>query len=275
MGRTFLITSAAALLVMAALPVTNADQCLTSSGCEFWDNNFHEYILYTVDTTKIDVLIVPAVTPNPTRDTQIVEKAVDGWKNALANCGCPLNQIQINRYTLGTDNVPQDALLDPEIVVVTSEHNPFLLFGIGEQLPLGICTQRGGAVQTFPSHDHDGATIASAECKQGGMTCVALNTNFLLGGVRRMYDLVSHEFGHCLGIGHVGDALDFDAKVFPVHDIMSYQYDATHVHCVSNLNLNALSGVYADLLGQPGQLDAGDYIQMVPSSHTNVACANP
>ena len=47
------------------------------------------------------------------------------------------------------------------------------------------------------------------------------------------------------------------------------------VHCVSNLNINGLKGIYADLLGQPGQLNAGDYITMAPSAYTHVACSNP
>ncbi|HUR61472.1 MAG TPA: hypothetical protein VM286_03805 [Candidatus Thermoplasmatota archaeon] len=260
--------------------------CVAASGCEFWDNDYHEFVLYDVDTPNVDVLIVPSASPDALDDTRIMRRAVDAWSAGIASTGASwfASGFHINAYTVGTDTPPASVLQDPEIVIVGAAANPVLLFGIGEQTPASICAARGGALQTFPVHEHDGMQILAAECTQGGMLCVALNTNFLLAdffqgtnGAIWLQDLVAHEFGHCLGGGHVGDALDFDAKTVPIHDIMSYQHDDTQVHCVSNLNVRVLEGVYAALLGQPasGQLHAGDYLTMSPAAYSQLACSNP
>jgi hypothetical protein len=183
------------------------------------------------------------------------------------------NGLNIHSYTLGFDTPPQSALTDPEIVVVAATYNPVLLFGIGEQVPLSICRAQGGAM-IGTQHIHDGWVLEQSSCADGGAQCVALNTNFLTGTTVEMYDLVAHEFGHCLGVGHVGDAGDFDAKTVPMNDIMSYQH-SSHVHCVSSLNILALQGVYADILGQPGQLQPFDYVTQSPGSYSQTSCSNP
>ncbi|MEA3191169.1 MAG: hypothetical protein QOD77_1751 [Thermoplasmata archaeon] len=262
------------LLTLALTPVSDGEICTAAPGCEFWDENYHEYILYNEDTYKIDVLIVPSASPFVLSDLTTVRKAVDGWENGIQALGPAwmTSNLDLRTYTLGVDVPTNEALTDPEIVVLVSEHDPVLLFGIGLQTPFGLCRATG------PTHQHPGSSFVSAQvqCTQGGFMCLAINTNFLLGGSRQMYDLVAHEFGHCLGIGHVGDALDFDAKRVPMKDIMSYQYDASHVFCVSTLNIKALSAVYAhpSLLNQPGWQSAGTYVSMAPSAYSNWACPN-
>lgn len=267
-----------ASLFLIGVPLTSAEVCQKAQGCEFWDDSYHEYILYSVDTATVDVLIVPpVVSPYTLRDIATAEMAVQAWEDGVMDLGASwmTSGFSINHYTLGVDtNIPPEALSDPEIIVVMSEHDPVLLFGIGLQLPASVCTQRGGMVAMTEPHEHNGITVYQAECTQGGRTCVALNTNFLLGGRYQMYDLVAHEFGHCLGVGHVGDALDFDAKSVPDYDIMSYQYNPSHVHCVSTLNVRSMESVYADLLGGSGQLNPGAYYTMAQSSYSQVACDN-
>jgi hypothetical protein len=270
-------TIAVACLLLAALaflPAGSSDICRKEKGCTFWDSNYHEYILYEVDTPHVDVLVVPPASPFATRDIATVGLAVEQWRTGIAQLADPwfASGFSIDAYTLGVDVPPPEALADPEIVVLTAEYNPVLLFGIGEQTPIGVCV-----ADAATWHQHEGSpwATAMAQCGTGGMTCLAINTNFLLGGERQMHDLVAHEFGHCLGIGHVGDALDFDAKTVPLNDIMSYQYNPSHVHCVSTLNVKSLQGVYADLLGQPGQLLPGDYYTMSPSAYSQATCSNP
>lgn len=252
--------------------------CEAEEGCTFWDDDYHEYVLYDVDTTVVDVLIVPSASPMAIEDTAAMRAAIDAWAAGIEALGQPwfAGNFTLRVYTLGTDVPPQEAVDDPEIVVVAAEYNPALLFGIGYQLPSLPC--RGGeALHTYPTHEHDGMQIFAAQCESGGLTCVALNTNFLLGGAMRLYDLVAHEFGHCLGGGHVGDAMDFSAKRVPVKDIMSYQDDPEQVHCVSNLNLRTLEALYAPLLGVdlPLTLAAGDFYTMPRAQYAQVACENP
>jgi hypothetical protein len=265
-----------------AAPAKTLTQCTTASGCEFWDNDYHEYVLYDLmDTANIDVLIVPELSPFATRDITTIRKSIDAWDAGIDDMAAPwlADNLTIHAYTLGIDTPPQEAIEDPEIIVVTAEYNPVLLFGIGEEVPVHPCSSRsaGGILHDFPVHDHDGMQVHMAECKHGGFQCVALNTNFLLGGPYRLYDLVAHEFGHCLGGGHVGDALDFDAKTFPHSDIMSYQYDASQVFCVSNLNTAVLEGLYGHLFGRPAseRLYAGDYYTMATADYAQTNCPNP
>jgi hypothetical protein len=83
-----------------------------------------------------------------------------------------------------------------------------------------------------------------------------------------LYDLTSHEFGHCLGLGHVGDASDFAAKNYPPDDIMSYEQDGWDPGvglCVSNLDLKTFAFRYQDLIptSEPLPYEAPDgYIRM-------------
>ncbi len=71
--------------------------------------------------------------------------------------------------------------------------------------------------------------------------------------------------------------MDFDAKEYPEDDIMSYQYDPNQVHCVSNLNVEGIEGVFARTLARPPAewLVPGTTVDMDPSRYTQVACANP
>lgn len=276
---------AAFLLPPAAQPAV----CTSASGCEFWDNNYHMYMLNDWDVPELDVIIVPSVSVNAMSDTATIEKAVDDWENAIQNNGASwlTSVFEINRYTVGFDTIPQEALADPEIFIFTAEYNPFVLFGIGFETPVHACLD--GTMNLLPGHPHDGSSplqTSQARCDDLGQTCSVVNTNFLLGGKRRLYDLVTHEFGHCLGIGHVGDALDFDAKTAPIHlngaadesDIMSYQHNPAKVHCVSSLNIVGINGAFARTLGRPSSewLVGNQYVHMTPGpAYSYVPCTNP
>jgi hypothetical protein len=268
------------LVLLAFAPTASAAVCTTAAGCEFWDNDHHEYILYEVDTSSIDVLILPPATPFAALgDMDILRSSVQAWDDGIDALGPAwlASGVDIRTYVIGEDVPPASALQDPEIIVATAEYNPVVLFGIGLQVPIGVCTQQGGVASTLFQHAHaDGASsVQAVQCQSGGIQCVVLNTNFLLGGERRLYDLNAHEVGHCLGIGHVGDALDFDAKTVPLTDIMSYNDVPSQVHCVSTLNIRAFEAVYAPLLGQAGGQGPGTYVHQAPSAYGQVACANP
>lgn len=284
------IPIALAMLATVLLPPpAQPAVCTSSSGCEFWDNNYHMYMLNEWDTPELDVLIVPSASVNAMSDTDTIEKAVDAWEAAIDARGASwlVPSFEINRYTIGRDIPTQEALADPEIIIFTAEYNPVLLFGIGLATPVRSCLD--GAMNFVPGHPHDGSALtqlSQARCDDLGNTCTVVNTNFLLGGKRRLHDLVMHEFGHCLGIGHVGDALDFDAKTVPIHlngtsdlsDVMSYQHNPSKVHCVSSLNIVGINGAFARTLGRPASdvIVGGSYVHMTPGPAYNyVPCSNP
>jgi hypothetical protein len=272
MGRTLTAACLGLLAFLTVVPLSSAEVCAKEQGCTFWDDQYHEYILYDVDTADIDVVIIPPASGLPLSDLAAIEQSVQAWDDgidAMAPAWLAAG-LTIHSYTLGVDVPPQSALADPEIVIVTANHDPFVLFGIGEQVPVSICRQQAAA-----DHVHEGAILKQMSCADGGAQCVVLNTNWLLGSAHEMYDLNAHEFGHCLGLGHVGDALDFSAKTVPLTDIMSYATTPSQVHCVSSLNIQGLEGIYATILGQPGQVSAGDYIAMNPASYSQTSCPNP
>lgn len=261
-----------------AAPPSSKTICASQQGCTFWDESYHELALYDVDAYQLDVLIVPSASADSAQDTATIKKAILAWGAGIKALGEPwfASNFTMSVYVLGADSPPIEALEDPEIVVVAAEYDPAVLFGIGYQTPATPC--RGGPVEKqYAPHVHDGMTIYAAKCAQGGLSCVALNTNFLLGSQAQLYDLVAHEFGHCLGGGHVGDAMDFSAKIIPERDVMSYQHDEKQVHCVSNMNVRVLEALYAPLLSAqvPKPLAAGDYYAFAPSDYAQVACANP
>ncbi len=272
------VLATAVMLAMLLAPAQAAD---------FNDNNYHEYILYDMDQPEIDVLIVPPASPYYTRDLVNIEKSVQAWDDGINALGPSwlADGLNINYYTLGYDVAPPAALADPEIIIFSAEANPVLLAGIGLepwQFFFNGESPCHGLDPNDPSdwHNHAGSIWASGQCDGGGSTCVVINTSFLWLPDQEnegyMYDLNQHELGHCLGIGHVGDALDFSAANFPEQDIMSYQHNANQVHCVSSLNILALEAVYGDLLGQPNVAqDAGTFVEMSPGAYTHVNCLNP
>ncbi len=271
---------AAVGLLSFMAPPSTADVCTSSSRCGFWDDDYHEYILYAADATQIDVLIVPPASPFALRDITTARLAVKGWVDGMNALGQSWFKegLSIQPWVVGVDrNIPQGALADPEVIIVIAEHRPVVLFGIGQQLPPAPCLARGGALRTLPVHEHGRVAVQRSECVQGGYTCVALSMNVVLAGRYEMYNLIAHEFGHCLGLGHVGDALDFDAKTVPAHDVMSYMSRPHPVNCVSNLNVRSLEGIFAPLLGQPPStfMVPGQYYGMAPSAYSQSVCYNP
>lgn len=290
--RIFSLAAALLLVTLALAPTASAQAtCPGDTTPNFTDSCYHEYVLYDVDQPEIDILILPSASPYVLRDWVILEQSVKAWDDGINNLGPAwlADGVNLRWYSVGLDPIPDEATFDPEIVIVPAEFNPVLLFGIGLEAPLYWCrnvpdprelTQMAG----FQQHTDSVWGMMRAKCDDGGFTCFVINTNFLwtpdAANRRDMYDLNSHELGHCLGIGHVGDALDFTANEYPEDDIMSYETDgrdAGQVLCVSTLNILALQQVYGKLLGQSGypMNPEGTYVHQDPADWDDDSCAEP
>lgn len=252
--------------------------CEDEEACDFWDESFHEYVVYDLDTTVLDVLVVPAATPDPLVHLDASRLAVENWRDGIEELGAPwfTENFTMNVYTLGVDVPPPEALQDPEIVVLSGGATETLV-GIGLEPKQIACTLLGDGAEAHDVHTHGDVEVRAADCTGYGFTCFAINAAGAPGGERDLYDLIAHEVGHCLGAGHVGDALDFRSRYAPIWDIMSYQSDPEQVHCVSNLNVRVLEGVYAHLLDRPQEewLPRGSYLAFEPAQYDQVACENP
>jgi hypothetical protein len=180
-------------------------------------------------------------------------------------------------------------IVDPEIVVVAT--NPVGGAGIGID-PVATVSQTGAApivltdengvpchgiknpfdfqawenLPGFSDHHHKRTGTYVEDCGgAGGNTCFAINGAIDPAPDKLdffgLFDLVSHEFGHCLTIGHVGDGAEGPWGVVPTNDIMSYNSDPPGgTKCVSSLDVEGIAvrmSKYLDVNGD-GVVDAHD-----------------
>lgn len=243
----------------------------STEGPHFTDGCYHMRTdLNDLDTPVIDVLIVTPASPYPERDVRTMRQAVEMWAAGIDHLAPQLgldwlDAVEFHIF-LDDDAFTTDPAWDPEIVVVAA--NPVVagVQGIGID-PLDFVTVLGvdpieipcrganplasfEAWQALPGfdghHGHSGTYVE--ECGSGGSVCYAVNlaidpapgvVDDVLG--MNMFDLVAHEVGHCLSVGHVGDADDHSANNVPVDDIMSYTHDREPGKCVSSLDVEAFA----------------------------------
>ena len=147
-----------------------------------------------------------------------IENAIQAWEDAVMTLGSESLRAayQVDVYVLGRDELPQDVLTDPDILVVTDEDQGFSL---------------GTAVRVIP--------------------CIVRMSKYELLSFTYadMYNVTAQEFGHCLGLQHVGSQAGVDPtseQKHPEHDVMNGFYthligdEGTHLHCISNLDILAL-----------------------------------
>jgi len=251
-----------------------------------------------LDSPIIDVALVIPASPTAERDLRVLQQVVkmfDGGINYLAGeMGMTWLQNGVKWHVTptivggatGTEEVSTYPLYDPEIVVVMT--NPIGGAGIGVD-PLwagsglgitvdqGICTGIENPFsmemwESLPGYDgHHGSEggIYNEDCGgAGGNVCFAVNG--IIDPVPGQtdlfsaFDVVAHEFAHCLSLGHLGDGADGVWGPVPTADIMAYSYDPPGQNkCVSTLDVEGFAtrmSHYLDRNGD-GAVTAADALQ--------------
>jgi hypothetical protein len=265
------------------------------------DNHcFHMKVgLNALDSPKVDVAVLIPVSPAAERDMRIATQAVQMWDDGLHYLANDMDlpwlsqgfemDVTTRLVSVDSNGLPEDPvdLVDPEIVVIASNPAGGIGIGIdptkfGEELELyddqGVpCTEVANpfsmdawqAKKGFQEHGGERGGIYVEDCGGvGGNVCFAVNGAVDpvpgMSDFFPIFDLVSHEFGHCLTLGHVGDGADGPWGPTPTNDIMAYSTDPPLVNkCVSTLDVEGFAlrmSNYLDVNGD-GKVDASDQLE--------------
>ncbi len=200
--------------------------------------------LNALDSPQIDVAVLVPVSPTAERDMRIMRQAVQSWEGGIDYLSGEMGldwlqdgvdfHVTVDSIDLTGENggeLTTYPLYDPEIVVIAT--NPVGGIGIGVDptyltSELGIFDENGvpchnvenpfdvetwEAMPGFDSHhDTRGGTYVEDCGGAGGNVCFSVNGAIdPVPGVTdtfSLYDLVLHETGHCLTLGHVGDGAE-------------------------------------------------------------------
>jgi hypothetical protein len=230
----------------------------------------------SLDSSDVDVLIMVPASPTATRDMRIIRQAVEMWNGGIQYLAPQMGMpwMKNMHFNISTDIESAAAtaggsfvtypIADPEIVIVSS--NPVGGAGIGidpYDSEVGALTGDSDMPCTgvsnpfdmdtwkdmpgYDHHDHEPGATVTEDCEgAGGNICVALTPAIDPAppalDVFNLFDLVAHEFGHCLTIGHVGDGLEGSWSKLPTNDIMAYNTDPPGLNkCVSTLDVEGIA----------------------------------
>jgi hypothetical protein len=255
--------------------------------------------LNALDSPQIDVAVLVPASPTAERDLRIMRQAAEAWEGGIDYLSDEMGldwlhdgvKFHISPSVVSAtegEEVSTFPLYDPEIVIIAT--NPAGGAGIGVDpmylgAELGIFDENGVPCHNIPNpfametwegmpgydgHHGDSGGIYVEDCGgAGGNVCFSVN-----GGVDpvpgvtdtfSLFDLVLHETGHCLTLGHVGDGAETPVwGPVPTTDIMAYSYDPPGQNkCVSTLNVEGFAvrmSNYLDVNGD-GAVTAADRIQ--------------
>ncbi len=256
--------------------------------------------LNALDSPQVDVAILVPASPTAERDLRIMRQAVKSWEGGIDYLSDEMDLDWLRdgvdfHITVDTIDLTGDGggelttypLVDPEIVVIAT--NPVGGIGIGVDpvylgAELGIVDEDGvpctnienpfdlnawEMVPGFDSHHETRGGTYVEDCEgKGGNVCFSVN-----GAIDpvpgktdtfSLYDLVLHETGHCLTLGHVGDGAEGEWGPVPTTDIMAYSADPPGLNkCVSTLNVEAFAtrmSRYLDVDGD-GAVTEADVIE--------------
>ena len=169
------------------------------------------------------------VTPFENSYLRAIEDSIEEWNNGIKKFGSDrLKKLfRAYVYVIGRDEIPEQSQAD--ILVVTDENKgPVLGFAMG------------------------------------GQPCIVNNSQMFTRSFTYadMFNVMGQEYGHCLGLGHVGSQGGVEPtsdQKHPVHDVMNGFYadrigdPETHLHCVSNLDVKGLEYTFIKTLTGSGQ----------------------
>ena len=249
-----------------------------------------------LDSPEVDVVVMVPVSPTVERDVRIMRQSVEMWEGGIDYLADEMGlgwlaegmnfHITVETFDPVGDNGGEFTtypIVDPEIVVVAA--NPLVAgyVGIGidpvdfvfvneDQVPCHNVTnpfdiEYWENLPGFNSHHEARSGTYVEDCGgAGGNICFAINagSDTPVIDLASLFDLVSHEFGHCLTIGHVGDGAEGKWGANPTNDIMAYHSDPPGLSkCVSTLDVEGVAlrmSKYLDVNGD-GVVNGADLLQ--------------
>jgi hypothetical protein len=250
--------------------------------------------LNALDSPQVDVLVMVPVSPTAERDMRIMRQSVEMWEGGIDYLAGEMGldwlaagvdfHITVDYFDLENDEEGGEfttyPIVDPEIVVIAT--NPVGGIGIGVD-PVDFVFTDPNLVPChnvqnpfdfeywenlpgFNNHHQQRTGTYVEDCGgAGGNICFAINGAIDPAppaiDVFNLFDLVSHEFGHCLTLGHVGDGAEGSWGVVPTNDIMAYSSDPPGLNkCVSTLDVEVVATRMSNFLdvNGDGTVDAAD-----------------
>jgi len=247
-----------------------------------------------LDSPIIDVALVIPASPTAEQDLRILKQVVGMWDGGIhylagemgmswLESGVKFHVTPTIVGAAGSEEISTYTLYDPEIVVVMSNPVGGVAIGVdpvalGKPLGIsdgeGLCTEIENpfSMETwqgmpgYDGHHGDNGGIYTEDCGgAGGNVCFVINPIIdPLPGQTDLFssfDVVAHEFGHCLTLGHTGDGAEGFWGPVPTADIMSYSYDPPGQNkCVTTQNVEGFAlqmSHYLDVNGD-GAVTAAD-----------------
>ena len=247
-----------------------------------------------LDSPKVDVLVMVPVSPFAEQDMRVMRQSVEMWEAGIDFLAGKMNMdwlaagvdfhVTVDFFDPEGDEGGEFTtypIVDPEIVVIATDQQTGAGLGVGIGIdPVDFVFTNENLVPChnvsnpfdfeywenlpgFDSHHESRSGTYVEDCNgNGGNICFAVNVGLEPEG---LFDLVSHEFGHCLTLGHVGDGAEGSWNVTPTNDIMAYSDDPPGgTKCVSTLDVEAFAVRMSNYLdvngdGQVNDLDQLEY----------------